>query len=287
MYPVFKTSHDRRGRIIPDSREISFAKEKLKETFLSFRYGLNLKGIERKASSNEIITKLYVENVDNDDKYCSIALAEENPLKDTYLLDFSYYISKELIPKQEIVADLYGKNIQDIGFIDKIGKLNRQIDKISEEIINIQNKSYYELKAITDTKILGIDSYLQEIVKLNEKLKMYETNQESDTYKQFAETKTAAQQKLYNDVELLFTTDGYGKDFRVNADIGKAFWQKIGNWQEYKKLVIDERDYTKYGTFGQVCDFEVKIADLEQQKYELLNQKKEVEKISSINMSLL
>jgi len=278
LYPIFKTSHDRRGRIIPDSREISFAKEKLKETFLSFRYGLNLKGIERKSSSNEIITKLYVEKVDNEDAYCSIALAEENPLKDNYLLDFSYYISKELIPKQEIIADLYGKSLQDIGFIDKVGKLNRQIDAISEEVINIRNKSYYELKAITDTKILGIDSYLQEIVKLNEKLKLYETNIESDTYKNFSELKTAAQQKLYNDIELLFTTDGYGKEFKVSVDIGKAFWEKIGNWQEYKQNIIDERDYTRYGIFGQVCDFEVKISNLEQQKYELLNQKKEIEK---------
>jgi phage-related protein len=81
-------------------KRIFYITEKGKENKLGFRYEKNLSNISRTLKSDQIVTKLYVQDVDSDISntgLCSIKTAEDNPSKDSFIIDFSYYISKGLI----------------------------------------------------------------------------------------------------------------------------------------------------------------------------------------------
>jgi len=51
------------------------------------------------------VTKLYVQDVDSDISrtgLCSIKTAEDNPSKDSFILDLSYYIAKGMLDKDSV-----------------------------------------------------------------------------------------------------------------------------------------------------------------------------------------
>jgi hypothetical protein len=123
----------------PDKR-IYYITEKGKENKLGFRYEKNLENISRTIISDKITTKLYVLDTDSEISrtgLCSIKTAEDNPSKDSFIIDFSYYITKGLLNKEITEADLYGKNENDMGYLKTLGYLNTQYDNITNKIINI------------------------------------------------------------------------------------------------------------------------------------------------------
>jgi len=66
-----------------------------KDNYAGFRYGVNLKSIQRTLDSNGVVSKLIVKNNANqfaESGFCSIARAQENPIGENFIYDFSYYI---------------------------------------------------------------------------------------------------------------------------------------------------------------------------------------------------
>ena len=86
------------------------------ETGIGFYYGLNTTSVERTINSDDIITKLIVENNSNENGLngmCSIARAKDNPTKTNFLLNFDYYINTGLLDRENVYKDLYGITIDD------------------------------------------------------------------------------------------------------------------------------------------------------------------------------
>ena len=92
-------------------KKVFYIREKGKENKIGFRYEKNLKDISRSIVSDKIVTKLYVLDVDSDlskTGLCSIKTAEDNPSKDSFIIDMSYYIAKGMLDGDEVEQDLYG-----------------------------------------------------------------------------------------------------------------------------------------------------------------------------------
>jgi hypothetical protein len=66
-----------------------------KNNHAGFKYGINLKSIQRNLESDEIVSKIVVKDNSNEfakNGFCSIARAEENYPGENFIYDFSYYI---------------------------------------------------------------------------------------------------------------------------------------------------------------------------------------------------
>lgn len=201
VYPNFYIDHDvNTGKIKRDEngnyiKRVFYMTEKGMENKLGFRYEKNLKDISRSIDSNSIVTKLYVEDVDSelsDTGLCSIKTAEDNPSKDSFLIDFSYYEMKGLMNQEETETFLYG-NGDKKGYLKELGNLNEEYDQLSNLIINMQDESYTELQANIEVNLTGIETALTELNKNIEKINKYyklstDTTQnvsQSDTYNNY------------------------------------------------------------------------------------------------------
>ncbi len=117
---------------------ISFHKNVGQKSNIGFVYGINLKSIKRSLESNNIVTKLIVKNNNNEFATagsCSIARAKENPNKDNFLLDFSYYINQGLLNYENFYNELYSLNSERgwTGFYARLKSINSQIEEKIEQ----------------------------------------------------------------------------------------------------------------------------------------------------------
>ena len=111
------------------------------ENQAGFRYGINLKSIQREVNSEQIATKVIVEpNVNEfaENGSCSIQTSRLNPTGESVLYNFDYYIHHKLLTRQEVNDDLYGAN-GGIGLYAKLRKWNNQIKEPIEEAAQIAN----------------------------------------------------------------------------------------------------------------------------------------------------
>jgi hypothetical protein len=107
-----------------------------KRNYAGFRYGVNLKSIQRTLDSSGAVSKLIVKNNANefaDGGFCSIARAAENPTGENYIYDFSYYIQQGLIGFSEINNDLYLDINGYLGYYKKLREYNKNRETWIEE----------------------------------------------------------------------------------------------------------------------------------------------------------
>jgi hypothetical protein len=172
IYPIYFVNNDSEGHIakikkqdengklidVMDKR-IFYITEKGQENKLGLRYEKNLSNISRTLKSDKIVTKLYVQDVDSDISrtgLCSIKTAEDNPSKDSFIIDLSYYVAKSLIDEDALQRDLYGIDAGDMSYLKQLGYYNSEYDRLSNLIINLQSDSYAELEANVGVNIQGI-----------------------------------------------------------------------------------------------------------------------------------
>lgn len=181
-YPVYHINHLSNGKTELDSegkmkKEIYYIKEKGTENKIGFRYEKNLSSIGRTIKSDAIVTKLYVQDVDSSlskTGLCSIKTAEDNISKDSFIIDLDYYVTKGLIDKDMLSADLYGIN-NDMGYLQKLGHLNSQYDELSNAIINLSTESNTKLEANLEVNLNGIDSAKKSLHKIEKQMAAYRT----------------------------------------------------------------------------------------------------------------
>lgn len=141
-----------------------------------FKYGVNLKDIQRTYESKQLATKLIVKQNNNklaDNGYCTIAKAGSNPTGENYIYDFQYYHKTGLLDALDYSASMYyhtnpldssivaqGPDIDNyIGNLEKypgqtnlqnyfnrIKTLNTNYEPISNDLVNL-NKDLLKLKA--------------------------------------------------------------------------------------------------------------------------------------------
>lgn len=139
----FHISHRKNGSLwIQDNKPekiIKFSKYSPNDdqNYVGFRYGTNLKNIQRKINSNAIATKLIVKN--NNQKYAidgmaSISRAVDNPSGENEVYNFNYYINQGLLSYTEVLQDLYGLSYNDLGYYVNLKFLNEQYYDLSKTL---------------------------------------------------------------------------------------------------------------------------------------------------------
>lgn len=142
-WAIFNIEHEEDGKVKLDEnyrpiKSVLFKEYVGKDNFVGFKYGINLKGIQRQIQSDTIITKMIVKDNSNEfgvDGFCSIARASENPTQENFVLDFSYFTNQLLLDYNALQADLYNVNLNagSLGYISQLSHENRDKNKLIEE----------------------------------------------------------------------------------------------------------------------------------------------------------
>lgn len=291
-YPVYYTEHDEMGRTktmmnseneeVLD-KKVFYITEKGVENQLGFRYEQNLSNIERTIDSKQIVTKLYVQDVDSSISktgLCSIKTAEDNPSKDSFVLDFSYYLTKGLLDKDSVQRDLYGierENLQ--GFLKKLGFLNTEYDKLSNNIIKLQDSSYTELEANLEVNLTGIETATQQLRKYEKMIEKYKPknkdDKESDIYLSYLDKYNEQQSILRGLIsDTYLTNSSYNGEKVDSLEWFKAFEPTKDTLKEWK----DNHKY-KDGMLGQFNSEYIQIQNWKKWRAKIL---KEINSLSSI-----
>lgn len=116
-------------------KKISFHEYVGKDNFAGFKYGINLDSIQRTFSSDEIVSKLIVAQNTSDlvPGGLTIRRADANPLKESYILNFSYYLNQGLVDKASFETDLSG-------YTKQLSELNTDIQNLDQEYADVTRK---------------------------------------------------------------------------------------------------------------------------------------------------
>lgn len=320
VYPQFYIEHKSSGTVIKDEndeylKKVFYIREKGKENKIGFRYEKNLKDISRSIVSDKIVTKLYVLDVDSDlskTGLCSIKTAEDNPSKDSFIIDMSYYIAKGMLDGDEVEQDLYGitpneKSIKDnpdeipSGFLQQLGYYNARYDELSNKIINLQDASFTELQANLEVNYQGIITAQEQILKIKKQLdkykNMYSTTGEYETQQAYlnfkvklAEQEAILTQLIYSTFytngvcdldENVWKEDCFDHDSWLPAHGTEVtaieFFNHIKDLEESRKYWIDLHSYTA-GILGQ---FNREYLQIQQWKRERASYLKLINQIST------
>ena len=106
-----------------------------KANFTGFKYGTNLQSIERTINSDEVVTKLIVDQSQSDlvdEGYISIANAPSNVSGESYILNFDYYYSQGLLDRETTEADKFD-------FIRNVALKNAEIKELEKQRRDLEN----------------------------------------------------------------------------------------------------------------------------------------------------
>lgn len=117
---------DRNNPLRATSGVVIFYNEELHETEYVISYGNNEIGISKISESEDIVTKMYVNPVEDsfgETGYVSLSQAPANKMSDEYLLNFDYYIDSnqltsvqiDAIAEHEYNIRMFNKQLQEIG----------------------------------------------------------------------------------------------------------------------------------------------------------------------------
>lgn len=151
MWIKFKIYHNEDGSIMLDDedqpiKEVIFSKYSPTDVvnWAGFKYGVNLKNVQRTIDSNQIATKVIVKESSNEyakDGICAIQYANDNPTKGNIVYNFTYFMNKGLLKYSEASAalDSYYQNIRDKNDIllkknKELVELETQLQKVNADI---------------------------------------------------------------------------------------------------------------------------------------------------------
>ena len=112
-------------------KHVRFYEDRIQNNYVGFKYGRNLKSIQRTIESDGIVSKLIVKNNSNEyatDGFCSIARSKENPSKENFIIDFGYYIRQQMLDLSTVTNDLYLDTNGYLGYYKKLREWNTTRD---------------------------------------------------------------------------------------------------------------------------------------------------------------
>lgn len=153
-WPKFEIEHNElTGEILLDEnyrqkKFVTFHEYVGKENDAGFKYGINLKAIQRTIDSEAIVSKIVVKSNQNEyavDGSCNIARAPENPTGENFVYDFSYYVNQGMLNFNTVNNDLFLETNGYIGYYKKLKRLNKNRDEwIIEQAELLTNQSDLE-----------------------------------------------------------------------------------------------------------------------------------------------
>lgn len=135
----FEVAHDAIGNI--GKKTVYFKNDIQNTNYAGFRYGVNLKGIQRNLNSKAIVSKLIVQDAINeyaDNGFSSIARASSNETGENFIYDFSYYVRQKQLNYNQLWAVLYDLNQSNInnayGYYFRLKQYNKLMQKLSTSL---------------------------------------------------------------------------------------------------------------------------------------------------------
>ena len=252
-----------------------------------FRYGVNLKSIQRTLNSDGIVSKIIVKDNANEfapNGFCSIARAPENPTGENFIYNFNYYIQQGLVDFDEINNDLYLEINGYLGYYKKLKRINAEREtKIDEQSKLVNDISKYEsnYKAYrvsveaSEEELLETEQAIMtktgftpiQLKRIYDKKKQNKTltEEEEKGYKWWSNDGLVAQMTKVTHLKSVINShsklrDDYGKtDADGNLIGGKLYVaeQRYAELEEYikelatKKRALNLQFYKKYSRFIQ------------------------------------
>lgn len=148
----FEVDHEENGAIRLDSdgapsKKITFHIYSGDDNFAGFKYGINLESIQRTFESEEFVSKLIVEQVENDTVdggLVTIAEAPSNPSGESYIINMSYYLNHELIENPQQYYVDYNT------FVEKLKNINKQYNLYKAQL---QLATLAKSKVVADVNV--------------------------------------------------------------------------------------------------------------------------------------
>ena len=259
----FRIEHNQNtGEILLDEngrqkKWVSFHEYVGKDNYIGFKYGINLKSIQRTIDSNEIATKLVVKNNSNeyaDGGFCSIARASENPTGENFLLDFSHYINQGLLDFSQFNNDLYINSNGYLGYYLKLRELNSYIEKNSNLQAELISKTLPNLRSqYTNYKVM-LESLNEQFV--SQQNQIYKIT--GKTYSQLLNDKSNSWWNDNDVYSLLLSTS------RLRQNISQT------------QAAFDAINITLYGSDSN-SGVEKQLEELQSEIEDITNQKKELD----------
>lgn len=125
------------GRLVfdTDAKTVSlYSNANLNDSEIDFRIGKNIKSLNRTVTSDDIVTRLYVNGGEIDTG--TVGIQTINPTGEPYIDNFSYYILNGMLtPEQEALIDPY--NLEMRNFNISLGIYNNEISNLNSIINSI------------------------------------------------------------------------------------------------------------------------------------------------------
>ena len=279
-----EVERDESGAII--EKRVRFKNYACQNNYANFRYGVNLKDIQRTHDSKSIVTKLLVKPNNNelaDNGFCTIQRAGANPTGENYIYDFQYYHNMGIMDINDYLnttskltgakgPDYYlweyqkdGKVVRDVaegsleetnlnGYFLRLKKINTALVPISERLAElntdlVQENSKLEVANATyESAVSGAAQTEEDLLKLTNKSSVTEALQSSNT----------DAQKYANELLLFYQkidqSENDKETYQSNVD---ALKEAITTQEEqYKQLLkiktkLNNLFFTKYSRFIQ------------------------------------
>ena len=172
----FKIEHDETGHILTDDegrllKWIQIKREAGQETGIGFIYGVDLKDVTRTIKSNQISSKIIVQQNENEfgkNGFCSIARSEYNHPKENVIYNFDYYIQQGLLDRHTLYNDLYSSD--GLNYFSNLHELNTEYEKNLNELIN-KRSEYTKQDAMATIYSQYITAALEEKASIEDSLK--------------------------------------------------------------------------------------------------------------------
>lgn len=170
--------HDDLGAVI--SKKVKIKNYTGGDNYAGFRYGVNLKDIQRTYASNSIVSKLVVKQNSNDladNGFCSIARAKSNPSGENYIYDFRYFQNQGLMNETDYnnLWSAPSDSASLTGYFPQLRAINDEIIEKNELIVGLaQDQLDYQAKldiatATQESAESGMEETLQSLKTLTGK----------------------------------------------------------------------------------------------------------------------
>lgn len=171
----FNVEYYENGKIKRDiygnqKKYIQFKEVVGKNQWAGFHYGTNISSIQRTINSDEIATKIWVENSESKKSstgIVSIADSELNAIGESFIYDFNYYIDIGSLDSKIFINDMFGTSSEDMSFSRRM-----------EQKKNEYNEEYKNYSMLASTVRSLKDSRIATIMQIQSNIENATTNAE-------------------------------------------------------------------------------------------------------------
>lgn len=178
----FNIEHESDGRIKRDEnnrplKSVCFKEDIGNHLYYGFTYGIDLSSISRTIVSDQIASKVIVQENKNEiaeNGSCNISDSVENYPGVNFILNFDYYIKNGLIDGAKLQNDLYLSKIENenLGYYPELSKISQSYQDMTLKLINYNKtksrlEEYYQIyNGLYESTQKKMNDLLEEMTKL-------------------------------------------------------------------------------------------------------------------------